>query len=269
MPKNKPKIVIVFDLDETLGSFVNLAMMKDVIEFCENHELSQTEFNNLIDANPDYLRPGIIELLQYIVKQRNEKKCDGIMIYTNNQGPKEWAEMISEYFSFKIGCKVFDQIIAAFKINGKKIEPGRTSHDKSYDDFINCTRLPRDTQVCFIDDVEHPQMIHDNVYYIEVKPYENKIPVIIALSNYYKDEIKRQSCLEKIKNSGNISSNLLNRVSKTKEEQEIDIIIGKYIYQNIHDFFKSHSKTSQSNIHNKGKITRRRRNNHRRKTEKK
>ena len=28
------------------------------------------------------------------------------MIYTNNQGPKEWTEFISNYFSYKIGENV-------------------------------------------------------------------------------------------------------------------------------------------------------------------
>ena len=148
--------------------------------------------------------------MYYIVKQRNQGNCDGIMIYTNNQGPKEWAEIISNYFSYKIGQKVFDKIIAAFMIRGKKVEPGRTSHDKSYADFINCTKLPKNTQVCFIDDVEHPEMEHKNVYYINVKPYENMIPIEQGIYKYYKDQRKTEMYINKIVSNGFLSQRLLN-----------------------------------------------------------
>ena len=85
------------------------------------------------------------------------------MIYTNNQGPKEWAEQLRNYFEDIIGECVFDRIIAAFKINGKIIEPWRTSHEKSVDDLISCTQISPDTQICFIDDQHHPRMEHENV----------------------------------------------------------------------------------------------------------
>ena len=249
----KPKIVVVFDLDETLGSFAQLSVLKDVVEYCEDHKLTQNEFNVLLDRNPEFLRPGIIEILKYIVKQREAGKCDGIMIYTNNQGPKEWAEAISRYFTYKVGSKVFDQIIAAFKVNGRKVEMGRTSHDKSFDDFIHCTKLPRNTQVCFIDDVEHPQMEHRNVYYINVKPYDNRVPISIGLKQYYGNTEKQTECIRKAHNI--FRPEVLRGEQKTQEEYEVDIVIGKYINQHIHEFFKLHSKN-----HNKG--TRRRHNKH-------
>ena len=75
------------------------------------------------------------------------------MIYTNNQGPTSWAKNISKYFDHKLKYKLFDQIIAAFKIRGQKIEPNRTSHDKTIDDLIRCTKLPSDMEICFIDDL--------------------------------------------------------------------------------------------------------------------
>ena len=45
---------------------------------------------------------------------RNNGKCRKLMIYTNNQGPREWCERISKYFDTKTGGKTFDKIIAAF-----------------------------------------------------------------------------------------------------------------------------------------------------------
>ena len=66
----------------------------------------------------------------------------------------------------KINSKLFEQIIAAFKINGKIVEINRTTHEKCIDDFFRCTKLSCDIEICFIDDLHHPKMIHDNVYYI-------------------------------------------------------------------------------------------------------
>ena len=31
----------------------------------------------------------------------------------------------------------------------------RTTHEKTYDDLLKCSKLPQDTQVCFVDDIYH------------------------------------------------------------------------------------------------------------------
>ena len=41
------------------------------------------------------------------------------MIYTNNQGPKEWTQMIKHYIETRLEYNLFDKIIGAFKIKGK------------------------------------------------------------------------------------------------------------------------------------------------------
>ena len=46
--------------------------------------------------------------LKYILQKKKEDKCKYIMIYTNNQGPKTWVYMISNYFNAKMGYKLFD-----------------------------------------------------------------------------------------------------------------------------------------------------------------
>ena len=78
----------------------------------------------------------------------------------------------------KIKNDLFDQIIRAFKINGKHVEWCRSSHNKSHIDFINCskkhaycvrcTRLmllnmknePADTILC--QQIEHYDYDHDD-----------------------------------------------------------------------------------------------------------
>jgi len=71
------------------------------------------------------------------------------MIYTNNQGPKSWAEGIKNYFDDKINYKLFDQIIAAFKIGENRVELCRTSNEKSVSDFLKCTKLPSNVRNMF------------------------------------------------------------------------------------------------------------------------
>jgi hypothetical protein len=96
-------------------------------------------------------------------------KCQGVMIYTNNTGPKEWIHHIKDFFEEKIKYKLFNHVICAFKVNGKQIEMCRTTYEKTVKDFIKCTKLPENTQICFLDDLFHPKMNYDNVYYIKLQ----------------------------------------------------------------------------------------------------
>ena len=90
------------------------------------------------------------------------------MIYTNNTGPPEWANHIIRYFENKINYKLIDQIIAAFKINGKHVELYRTSDMKKHSDLISCSKIPETADICFLDDVYHPGMVNDKIYYINI-----------------------------------------------------------------------------------------------------
>ena len=80
---------------------------------------------------PLFLRPNILILLELIKKKKITKVCDYVMIYTNNNGPNEWANLIKSYFHYKLDYELFDKIIRAFKIDGKQIEFCRSSYDKS------------------------------------------------------------------------------------------------------------------------------------------
>lgn len=240
MPRNP--IVVVFDLDETLGSFVQLGVLKDVIERYEKRKLTTDEFNALVDNHPEFIRPGIIDILRFVVKQKAKGYCDGVMIYTNNQGPREWAESISSYFAYVLQQPVFDHIIAAFKVNGHIVEPGRTSHDKSYKDFITCSKMPPNTQVFFLDDVNHPLMQHKNVYYVNLKPYSHRLPISQCLARYYPDDdIKQLECLSAAQTLYHAAT--LRGEQKTPEEQDVDRVIGKYMLKHLEDFFRIHTKS--------------------------
>lgn len=197
--KNQKKI-IVFDLDETLGHFTQIGIFYDIIKtFYTIHDghyeyikhIKKPSFDELMDIYPEFLRPNIINILKYINTEIDKNKVSTVMIYTNNQGHNTWANKIVNYLNNKIGSKTIKRVIRAFKIGNKKIEPNRTSHMKNFDDFLKCTKLPKNTNICFIDDVEHKGMIHDNVYYINILPYKYNIPVFELLDRYSRFIIKK------------------------------------------------------------------------------
>ena len=126
----------VFDVDETLGYFSQFGAFIDALN---NHynDFSRVvfdNFNELLDLYPEFIRPNMIEILKYVSEKKREGVCKGIIIYTNNQGPRSWVEYISKYFDYKVGTQVFDQIIAAYKVNGKlcrKDERRKIKHMKT------------------------------------------------------------------------------------------------------------------------------------------
>ena len=184
--RNTQYRVVVFDLDETLGHFVELGVFCDVIEKYNKSKLTYTEFYAIMDLFPTFLRPNLINILKYLKQEMKRGNLHKVYIYTNNQGPKEWAERIKNYLEKKINYKLFDSIIGAHTINGRKVENSpRSTNDKTVNDLFSITKLPNNTEVCFIDDLYHENMVSDNVYYIHVKPYVAYIPYNIMAEQYY------------------------------------------------------------------------------------
>jgi hypothetical protein len=250
--KNINKKVVVFDLDETLGYFGELGRFCNVLdEYYKNVNKSYSIFNELMDLYPEFTRPNIMNILKYLLVKKKENKCQAVMIYTNNTGERKWAEHIKGYFEYKLNSKIFEQIIAAFKINGKIVEINRTSYDKSVDDFFRCTRLPPDIEICFIDDILHPKMINDNVYYIHVKEYKHVLPANEMLNRFLnsplsndiqnKDEFKQFTMF-------NLKYNV---EEKNKHECDIDIIVSKKMLEHIKDFFEKDEHAVKLKFHNK------------------
>jgi hypothetical protein len=248
-----PLHIVVFDLDETLGYFVEFGMFWSAIETYYGRTLSQSEFNDTLDIYPEFVRPDIVDVLTFLKTKKQQNKCSHVMIYTNNQGPKEWAISIKNYFEYKMQGPIFDKIVAAFKVNGKQIEVCRTSHNKKHDDFIKCTKIPANSQICFIDDVYHEEMINDHVYYINVKPYVYDLPYEVLVERY----IKHHPEIDTNKFNKHVMSHLARynheNIEKNLQEYEIDIIITKQILQHIKTFFTKNRKRSSSSITHKNK----------------
>ena len=237
--------IVVFDLDETLGYFMELGMFWDALKGYIKYKqlkiiMDQSLFNDILDLYPEFLRPNITGILNYLKDKKEENHYKKLMIYTNNQGPIEWAKYIITYFENKINYKIFDQIIGAFKIQGKKVEVCRTTHMKTHKDLIKCTKIPEDTQICFLDDVYYPDMSNDKIYYINLKPYVHDLEFNDMISRLIKSDILGQDdptlckafILTFLKKFNYIY------VSKTDESQQVDKILSKKILQHIQIFFK-------------------------------
>jgi hypothetical protein len=245
--------IVVFDLDETLGYFTQLCTIWESIEcHIQPHE---EDFNKLLDLFPEYVRPNLETILDYLKQKKISKKCKNVMIYTNNQRQKKWVFLIKKYFETKIKYSLFDQIICAFKINGKQVELCRTTHNKTHKDFIKCSKIPQNTQICFIDDTYYPEMHKDDVYYIKIKPYTyslgedaiiDRLKKTTFFDKWFRSDINiniERECLlqflkERLQN--------LHYKSKSMIEYDIDKIITKQIMNHIEIFFNGQQKYSHA-----------------------
>jgi hypothetical protein len=236
------KKIVVFDFDETLGSFGQLYIVWVTIINVLNINKKQEKIVlfQLLDLFPNFLRPSIIDILNYVLENKLNNNCKEVIIYTNNNGPTCWCNYIIEYLNKKISNKtdVIDKIIKAFIVNGKKREKMRTSSDKSVEDLIKYTKYSKNLKICFIDDQEHKNMINENVYYINVLPYNFNMSFSDIANQYYKkilnnNIIKKSDFINKI---SALSNNVKIRDINT-EDINIQKIISKQILKYLSEFF--------------------------------
>ena len=244
-----PKIV-VFDLDETLGYFSEFGMFWDALKkYIKDNKIdfiiNQDFFNKTLDLYPEFLRPNIINILTYLKEKKKEKHCYKIMIYTNNQGPYEWSVQIKSYFEDKVSTpNLFDQVIGAYKVNGKHVELCRTCDSKTHSDLIRCSKIPDTTDVCFIDDVYHPGMTRDNVFYINIKPYEYDLQFTTIVDRFIASGLLNSDDPTSMKAYIVAFMKRYNYtyVEKDVGELAVDKAISKKILQHIQAFFNKRNK---------------------------
>ena len=245
--------IVVFDLDETLGYFVEFGMfweaLKEYLKITKSPSLTQNDFNTLLNLFPEFQRPKIMKILNYLKHRKKSSCCDKIMIYTNNQGPSSWVQYIKKYYESKLNYPLFDQIIAAFKVNGKMIEICRTTNNKNYNDLIRCTKIPENTQICFLDDTFYPEMSAPNVYYINVKPYVHYIPFEIMVERFLSNR-KMQEKIVKVTEFKEFMNNFMSSFIysysiKEQNEIQVDKIISNKILEHLHIFFETNTSFTQ------------------------
>ena len=249
LPK-KIKYAVVFDIDETLGNFSQLAAFWDLIHKYLGMEIDPKYFFAILDQFSLFFRPKLFSLLKRLKQKRQRHICDHVMIYTNNNGPNSWANMIRDYLHYKLRYPLFDQIIRAFEIDGVRIEPARTSHNKSYRDFINCTRMPPNTRVCFLDDREHDEMKHENVVYIKLEPYYYNTG-FREMATFFNSKFSEDLFKDKGKKdfiefiAQNTNRYKLKHLDKSKTEMNIDILVTEQIMKDIDEFFRTPRQFTQ------------------------
>jgi hypothetical protein len=253
--RSRAKKVVVFDLDETLGSFVDLEILWRLINQYKEH--IAIDFNELLDLYPEFIRYGIISILEYLKSKKKNGECHKLYVYTNNRSEKSWTQSIVNYFNRKLSKRndLFDQIIYAFKINNIRVEPGRTTNKKTHDDFIRCTLLPKTTTICFIDDVNFKDMQKERIYYIKPMAYKHHLSSneIINRFIYSKfgelllrtDSIKyafKINYIERVMKSG--AYHTTNQVANNILEN--DIIVSQKIMYHIREYFVLTNKKSKT-----------------------
>lgn len=240
--------VVVFDLDETLGFFSSLGVFCSCLNYVlDDKRFYQNNFNRILDLYPEFLRPGVLNILKYLKQKKRSKKCSKVIIYTNNQGPKEWTVQIKDYLDNKVESKLFDHIIAAFKVNGRHVEIGRTSHEKNMGDFLNCTNLPKNTQVFFLDDQHHMGMEDKNVYYINLFPYVHYLEWQVMIDRFwndFKNNINESITKEYFQSQMLTCINKYNVSVERKSNDEYDAekVVSMRIIEHLKEFFSDNSK---------------------------
>ena len=246
--------VIVFDLDETLGSFSQpYKFWYNLKNFLDDERLDEQYFFNFLELFPEFLRTNIFKLLKNVKQKKINNVCNNVLIYTNNNGPKWWANLIKNYFHYKLKYQLFDKIIHAFKVNGKIIEVCRTSHGKSHRDFIKCTKLPTNTKICFIDDQYHQEMHNDNVLYFQIKPYNSNIKYSTLCTQFYKynKHLFKESgkTLDEFTNYMNHNTyyDPLAHINKSNVEKNMESMLTDHLIKEVDKFFSTNKKFTRKN----------------------
>lgn len=237
--------VVVFDLDETLGYFTEFGIFYELlIKYIKISKQHRTHvFCSLLDQYPHVLRPNIWTVFKYLKAKKEKGFCSQVMIYTNNQSPKEWTQMIKHYIETRLEYKLFDKIIGAFKINGVIREVCRTTSDKTTSDLVRCARLPEKTQICFIDDTYFESM--DNVYYIKINPYIHNISINVMVNRFLNSRLSNNYGI-KYNNQKQFLNYVRNNIThykytykpKNPDEYDIDKIVTKQLLVLLQDFFE-------------------------------
>ena len=225
--------VIIFDLDETIGSFAQLYKFWHLITIFFNKNIDNKYFYNILDNNILFLRPNMINIFNNIKLKKINKLCSNVIIYTNN-GHYYWVELIKDYINDKLQYNVIDKIIRAYKIDNKPCEKCRTTYEKTIADFLKCSKLPKNTKICFFDDKIHEHMIHDNVLYMNLSPYNYYIKYSELCKKFYNNNLLL------FKHNNKTYKQFYDYIKKKTNENEIKKNLKTYVEYNIEKMVSSH-----------------------------
>ena len=250
-PNTKYNKVVVFDIDETFGHFPDLKVLWNYLISNDVKYATQHNFNTLLDLFPEFIRHGILPIIDYIYKRKMKRECHKICVYTNNQFEKEWVDYILTYLSYKLDCKtpLFDKVIYAFTPSknhsadylNRDVEQKRTMRVKSYNDFINCTVLSKPIEMCFIDNTFFPDMKNTYVYYIQPMSYNHDLSKDEIMMRFLHSKLwvmnftPRENREDTLKHELQINQPYV-KMKKT-DKTAIDLLVAKKIMYHVKEFF--------------------------------
>lgn len=195
--KKNDRRSIVFDLDETIGDFYMfyhlLTFLREQYEYTDQSHVNPSYLfdsliiNQLLDLYREhFFRYGIIVIFKFLQKKKESGELDNIWLYTNNSLSPKFPHKICNYINWSLGKKCIDNIISAFNIDGRRVDIRRECKQKTYSDLLRCAVIPKQTNICFIDNELHEGMIHNKVFYIQPTDYHHGLSYQEILSIFIK-----------------------------------------------------------------------------------
>ena len=252
---------MVFDMDETLGYFVQINILWNVLyQYCITYKFefnihTQLYFNCLLDLYPEFIRNNIYPILKYVKRKKINKECTKVLVYTNNKGNNGWIYKILKYIENKIKYPLFDMVLGAFDTDNPTISNIRSTHDKTYTDLINCANIHTNSEICMIDNSHFSIRHHHNVNYIKINSYIHNLPYFTLFDRFVNSDLFKLSLNNKEHFLSFIDLHLTNQViiqhERTYTTNIIDNTNAKRIMLQLQYFFDNKPKHHKTNTNNR------------------
>jgi hypothetical protein len=158
---------VALDMDETLGHFAQASMLWSAARRGDI-TLSNPELVACILEVPGIFNPDLANVLKLLRRGLASGHVSEVVVYTNNVGDREWAEIVATAANIIAGDEVISDVIAGYRGHGDVNEPRRTTSRKTVEDLERCA--PSEHYV-FVDNDRHRGMISPKVDYIKVDPH--------------------------------------------------------------------------------------------------
>jgi len=195
-----PLKVVVFDFDETIGYFSQFSSFITKIRFLIDVE---ENFFNLLDTFPQIFRPNIFNVFNILKTKKDTGKIDGVILYTNNCGGKEWVDKVINYIHHKLEYKLFDTIIYTHTDQrGRVIDHRRTSLNKSKTDLLYVITEQIQTSINILNQLEKYKYIDTELKkWLNIRlTWKTKILYQYNIHFYFFDDVYYPEMCEDINN---------------------------------------------------------------------
>ena len=107
-------LAIVFDMDELIGQFVEAGMFWDGLQHYFKNKLTDTDFFHMMDLFPQFLRPNIISIFNYLKHQKQSRNNIRVYIFTNFSVFSLYKSSLSVLINLGIFLDNFYYIVSFF-----------------------------------------------------------------------------------------------------------------------------------------------------------